>query len=198
MGLDNKDLKYKKMYLEMIHKKHLPKNHDVKKTVFISGHMDLSEKEFDTYYRKKIDEYCEQGFGFIIGGATGADELALKYILSKNSKIIVCLPDDEIDVLKKRIGEGIKNVSMISHFKNIKNEKDEKLVSKFQCRDIFMTNSSSIDLAFLRQYAGAGSASAENLYRRIFGIRKAEKIVKLIRDHSMKYDKKVAESTIEK
>ena len=45
-------------------------------THFISGHLDLSKKEFDEHYKIKIQSAMSNGDSFIIGDARGADSLA--------------------------------------------------------------------------------------------------------------------------
>ena len=58
-------------------------------TNFISGHLDLSEKEFEEHYKLAIDEALKRGESFVIGDARGADTLAQNYLLGKTNAVIV-------------------------------------------------------------------------------------------------------------
>lgn len=52
-----------------------------KKIYFIFGHLDLTEKEFDEYYKPKIDDALkDRQSHFIVCDAKGADYLAQKYL----------------------------------------------------------------------------------------------------------------------
>ncbi|KAJ3531522.1 hypothetical protein NM208_g8845 [Fusarium decemcellulare] len=50
----------------------------------ISGHIDISDSEFATYYHGLIDEAIANGDRFILGDASGTDQLALDYILQRD------------------------------------------------------------------------------------------------------------------
>ena len=57
---------------------------------FISGHLDLSQTEFETYYRPRIDEVLARDQeGFVVGDAKGADEKAQQYLLGKTEFVFV-------------------------------------------------------------------------------------------------------------
>ncbi|MBD2362960.1 hypothetical protein H6G36_17510 [Anabaena minutissima FACHB-250] len=56
---------------------------------FISGHLDLTEAEFDFHYRLKIDKALEENESFVVGDAQGADTLAQQYLLTKTKSVIV-------------------------------------------------------------------------------------------------------------
>lgn len=47
---------------------------------FISGHLNVTEEEFNTYYREKIDFAITCGHNIVIGDARGADLLAQTYL----------------------------------------------------------------------------------------------------------------------
>lgn len=53
-------------------------------TYFISGHLDLSKKEFDENYKNKILDEISKNSLFIIGDARGADSLAQKFLVENN------------------------------------------------------------------------------------------------------------------
>ncbi|MGI0117510.1 hypothetical protein [Zooshikella sp. RANM57] len=56
---------------------------------FISGHLDLSETEFNVHYRPAIDQAIARNETFIMGDARGADVLAQQYLLSKTDAVTV-------------------------------------------------------------------------------------------------------------
>lgn len=49
-------------------------------TAFISGHLSLSDDEFEARYRPKIDEAMAAGHAIVVGEARGADLLAQTYL----------------------------------------------------------------------------------------------------------------------
>jgi len=53
-------------------------------TQFISGHLDLSEKEFDDHYKTKIKNAIMNNDSFIVGDAKGADSIAQQFLKSNN------------------------------------------------------------------------------------------------------------------
>ena len=56
---------------------------------FISGHLDLTEKEFEIHYRPLI--YCalSRGEAFIVGDAPGTDTIAQAYLCGKTDAVTV-------------------------------------------------------------------------------------------------------------
>lgn len=58
----------------------------MKKTCFISGHLDLSQEEFNNYYAEKIYKAIKENCNFVIGDARGADSYAQKLLSSYMSK----------------------------------------------------------------------------------------------------------------
>ena len=51
---------------------------------FISGHIDLEQTEFDIQYKPLIDKaLLNHQSHFVMGDASGADDLAKKYLISK-------------------------------------------------------------------------------------------------------------------
>lgn len=61
----------------------------MKLTAFISGHLDITEKEFEENYIPLIDKAIEQGDNFIVGDARGVDSMAQKYLAGKSVAVIV-------------------------------------------------------------------------------------------------------------
>jgi len=64
-------------------------------TAFISGHIDLSQKEFTSYYKDKIDESIELEHNFVMGNASVCDTMAHSYLKLKG------VDDDRITVGKR-------------------------------------------------------------------------------------------------
>lgn len=56
---------------------------------FISGHLDLTQAEFEEYYRYKIDNALEKNQGFVVGDAKGADTFAQQYLFGKTKAVVV-------------------------------------------------------------------------------------------------------------
>lgn len=50
------------------------------KTAFISGHLDLTQDEFDTHYAPRIHDAIAKGHSFVVGDARGADTMAQEYL----------------------------------------------------------------------------------------------------------------------
>ncbi len=59
------------------------------KVYFISGHLDLTDDEFNCQYKKLIDAALIEKSSFVVGDARGADTLAQKYLLNKTNLVIV-------------------------------------------------------------------------------------------------------------
>jgi hypothetical protein len=59
------------------------------KVNFISGHLDLTEAEFDAHYRPPIDASVAAGERFVVGDARGADTLAQRYLHGKTADVVV-------------------------------------------------------------------------------------------------------------
>ena len=51
-----------------------------KQIYFVSGHLDLSEEEFELHYRKQIDEAIKNEAWFVVGDARGADKMTQAYL----------------------------------------------------------------------------------------------------------------------
>jgi hypothetical protein len=58
---------------------------------FISGHLDLTQAEFETHYRPAIDAALEQREtdAFVLGDAPGADAMAQQYLTGKDAVVFV-------------------------------------------------------------------------------------------------------------
>lgn len=115
--------------------------------VFISGHLDLTEDEFNDFYKDKIDLAISLDCEFIIGDAKGADTMAQTYLSErKYSKVVVY---HMFNSPRNNVGNFCTKGGYIS---------DEE-------RDKTMTNDSNIDIAFIRK-GREKSGTAKNLLRR--------------------------------
>ena len=56
------------------------------KTAFISGHLSVTEAEFEEHYQVIIEVAIMSGHHFVVGDAPGADTLAQKYLAKRVSK----------------------------------------------------------------------------------------------------------------
>jgi hypothetical protein len=105
---------------------------------FIFGHMDLSQADFDQYYKDKISQAAEDKHScFVVGSAPGADSMALA-LLTK-----LCSPQDLYRITVYHKGDAPETsvdtrIQTVGGFKT----HDEK--------DSAMTRASDIDIAYLR------------------------------------------------
>src|SRR5271156_2324476 len=109
---------------------------------FISGHVDLSQAEFQSYYSSAIDQALNDGDHFVIGSARGADSYALKYLIAKNidpQKITVYLYEKN----PNRVAE------LAAHYHQLKIKLRDGYNS-CTSRDAQMTRDSSYDIAWVR------------------------------------------------
>src|SRR5262245_1858705 len=58
-------------------------------THYVSGHLDLTQDEFDEHYRPALDEALARGDSFVVGDARGADLLTQNYLLGKTDAVVV-------------------------------------------------------------------------------------------------------------
>lgn len=116
--------------------------------VFISGHLDLTEDEFNYFYKDKIDLAISLDSEFILGDAKGADTMAQTYLSErKYSKVVVY---HMFNSPRNNVGNFPTKGGYIS---------DEE-------RDKAMTNDSNSDIAFIRK-GREKSGTAKNLLRRM-------------------------------
>ncbi|MCY1079238.1 hypothetical protein [Archangium lansingense] len=112
---------------------------------FISGHLDLSEQEFQEHYAPRIDRAIALGATFVIGDARGADAMAQSYLKLKGATAIVF---HMFDSPRHNAGFPTKG--------GFKNDSE---------RDSAMTLDSTEDLAWIRP-GREKSGTAKNLQRR--------------------------------
>jgi len=112
---------------------------------FISGHLSLTQDEFNKYYKSKIDLALEKNESFVVGDTRGADTLAQNYLLGKS-----------------------KNVIVYHMFETPRNNVDFKTKGGFKSdkeRDRAMTKASTTDIAWVRE-GREKSGTQNNINRR--------------------------------
>lgn len=119
---------------------------------FISGHRDITEKEFSDYYIPAIySAYYKKDFeGFIMGDYEGVDKMAMDYV----TKHLPCgLTVYHMFDTPRNKPENDSKVNYIGNYMT-----DEE-------RDFAMTMSSDVDIAYIRKDRW-DSGTAQNIKRR--------------------------------
>lgn len=109
------------------------------RTVFVSGHLDVTEAEFAEHYAAEIDKALASGDHFVVGDARGADALAQKYIGDR-------LKDDgerKLRVTVFSMRADPRNCAYASFNRRSGFRSDDE-------RDAAMTASSHADIAWVR------------------------------------------------
>ena len=112
---------------------------------FISGHLTLTEAEFEAHYRPAIDAALASGDSFVVGDARGADTMAQNYLLGKTDAVVV-----------------------YHMFTSPRNNAGFKVVGGFNTdeeRDTQMTTDSTQDIAWVRP-GREKSGTQQNIDRR--------------------------------
>ena len=117
------------------------------KTCFISGHLDLTDEEFEEHYKPKIERACSEGASFVVGDAVGTDTKAQEFLLKLGA-----------DVTVFHMFEKPRN--------NIGNQKTRGGYTSDTSRDQAMTAVSNEDIAWVRP-GREKSGTAKNLKRRL-------------------------------
>lgn len=115
-------------------------------TCFVSGHLDLSEAEFDTHYAPRLAEALAAGASFVVGDARGADRLAQSWLSHHGAHVTVY----------HMFGSPRNNVGPAATIGGFSSD-DE--------RDARMTADSDSDIAWVRP-GRERSGTARNLARR--------------------------------
>jgi hypothetical protein len=107
---------------------------------FVSGHCNLTEDEFNTYYKNKLDQaICESNENkFVIGNSEGADTMALEYLLERIYPHLITI------YYKKS-----KNSKSIEYYLGLGVNLYEGFTS-YSKRDGRLTEVSDIDIAWVR------------------------------------------------
>ncbi len=112
---------------------------------FISGHLDITEEEFREHYQPLIDNAHEADSSFVVGDAGGLDTRAQQYLSKIGANVVVY---HMFDSPRNNVG-----FPTCGGFKS-DNE-----------RDTAMTNSSDVDIAWVRP-GREKSGTAKNIKRR--------------------------------
>lgn len=117
---------------------------------FISGHRDLTQQEFDIYYKPKIDQVLtsDKNATFLVGTSQGCDCMAIKYLDEKQAWFKIFPYEKEY--YKPKNGTGY--VSKI-------------IFTSYDERDKYMTLHSNFDIAWIRK-GKESSCTAMNILRR--------------------------------
>lgn len=110
---------------------------------FISGHINISDEEFNKHYTNKIDEAINNNHKFVIGNANGADSLAFSYLLNKGV-------DPKNITIYYYVKYPNNNIRKVDYYKKL----GANVVTGFTSytdRDKNMTLSSDYDIAWVRQ-----------------------------------------------
>ena len=125
----------------------------INNTVFISGHRDITNEEFEFYYVPRIEQEIENNpdVRFVIGDYYGCDIMAQNYLID-----VLKFEPEKITVYHmkespRNINDKIKNTSGGY-------DSDEE-------RDAAMTKNSIKDIAFVRDHTKL-SGTAQNILRR--------------------------------
>lgn len=125
---------------------------------FISGHRDITLREFDLYYEPTISRLLssskdrEEAVTFVVGDCVGVDKMAIDYLINAHSK-------------------GYKFNLMVYHMflsPRVKVPSWANTVGGFSndiARDTAMTVVSNIDIAWIRK-GKEKSGTAQNILRR--------------------------------
>ena len=116
------------------------------KTVFISGHMDLTAQEFEEHYAPRLRDVVATGAAVVVGDARGADTMAQRYLKAARHE----------------------NVLVYHMLATPRFNADFPTVGGFASdreRDEAMTRASSSDIAWVRP-GREKSGTAKNLARR--------------------------------
>jgi hypothetical protein len=58
-------------------------------TVFVSGHLDLTQAEFEEHYILKLRECLSQGMPFVVGDAPGCDTMTQVWLRENHATVTV-------------------------------------------------------------------------------------------------------------
>jgi len=122
------------------------------KTAFISGHIVISQKEFDEYYIDRITKAVMEKHQFVVGDANGADTMA-QFLLKKLSNTV---PDLKVTVY--HMFDSPRN--------NVGNFPTAGGFTSDNERDSEMTRMSDYDIVWIRPLR-ENSGTAKNVQRRI-------------------------------
>lgn len=116
------------------------------RTFFISGHLDVTDAEFETHYKPRIQAAAEAGGAFVVGDARGTDHKAQVFLRVLNHE----------------------HVRVFHMFEEARHHEGYPTIGGFtsdDTRDAAMTAASDEDIAWVRS-GREKSGTAKNLQRR--------------------------------
>ena len=120
---------------------------------FISGHIDLTQDEFDSHYKDRILKSIQENASFVVGDANGCDAMAQRFLS---------------DCIGGELLPEIDRVRVYHMLKKPRNNVGFRTVGGFKSdeeRDAAMTAASDADIAWVRP-GREKSGTAKNLRRR--------------------------------
>ena len=131
------------------------KQEDISKNIyFISGHLDLSDENFETYYKPLLNLAIEQKCSFVVGDAKGADAKAQNYLWERSKQD----PSIRGRVTVYHIGEKPRN--------NPGFQTKSGFIGDDH-RDVNMTKDSTDDILWIRS-----AEEAKKLYGKKFNLKR--------------------------
>lgn len=115
--------------------------------VFVSGHISLTEEEFNQHYKPKIDCHVLLGDQFVIGDCKGADEMSMRYLHERCYHKVTILHMFEFP----RYNYGFETIGGFTTDLE---------------RDSYGTNNTDIDVLFVRE-GKKKSGTYKNVLRRL-------------------------------
>lgn len=146
----------------------------LKNTIMVSGHTDITEELFLSYYVPKLDNALNSGStSFVVGTAGGTDSFFKEWVKMKS-----------INHPKYSIKVYVVSVNPV-YYEYEKGENTFMYISNFNSnkeRDGWMTKYSCDDIAFLYDDNMAkGSGTCANLIRRHYGDKIATQVLRSMR-----------------
>lgn len=139
--------------------------------IFISGHRNITEEEFNTNYIHLIHTYLKwaitssplgyKHLTFYIGDCIGCDTMAINYIINYINKNNLDNVDIKLCMLTESF-EGQNNTTYDNKFIEV-----VKQFNTHEERDCYMTENTSYDILWVREGEWA-SGTAQNFVRRHF------------------------------
>ena len=117
------------------------------RTAFISGHLSITQDEFEAHYIPQLLIAIEQGHNFVIGDAPGGDTLAQAYLAQHISK---------------------ERVTVYHAYESPRNNFGFRTLGRYSsqsAKDHAMTKASDYDIAWVRP-GRENSGTARNIIRR--------------------------------
>lgn len=115
---------------------------------FISGHLDLTQAEFDEHYAPRILDAIQKGHKFLVGDAKGADSMAQQFIFEHGQEYVLTVYF--MHYAPRNTVEGA------NHWGGFISDNE---------RDTWMTHNSDFDIAWVRP-GREKSGTQKNIDRR--------------------------------